>query len=420
LEWVTAEELEFHMNELCVKRDAKPLECRQGCGMMFGGIVETMIQAEDERFEHEQEDCPFRQVRCNWRNPDGSFCAAQMCATERDAHRDSHIERLGISTYLVPGTYVYKVHAQCTKLKIQMWGAGGGSGQFKERRGGSGGGGAFVEIFINVNPFDVLEIVVGRGGQAGVYGTELEAVHNTAREVGEDGEDGSGKIINTFDVIDASYGVALGGLPGGGDGYGGGGKWAAGGGGGYTIVSKRTREGSQVIAVAAGGGGGGSQDGVPGVGMEGPYPGARIDIRNGGCAFGDKGGAAGDSGNVHNADFAATAGEAWQGGNGSQYGGGGGGGYAGGGGGGTSPGIGGGGGGGSSFIYLPLCRDYMIIHGDGKMPGGLDHDPPEGVGIGDWDKVGGLCGEGGTGHPTKLHPGNGGAVRILKPGFFKD
>ena len=228
LEWVSAEELEVHMNELCVKRDAKPLDCRQGCGMMFGGIVETMIQAEDERFMHEQEECPFRQVRCNWRNLDGSVCAAQMCATERDAHRDAHIEKLGISTYTVPGTYVYKVHANCNKLKIQLWGAGGGSGHFKERRGGSGGGGAFVEVFINVNPFDILEVVVGRGGQAGVYGTELEAVHTTARE----GEDGEGKAVQTFDVIDASYGVALGGVPGGGDGFGGGDDGQREGGGG--------------------------------------------------------------------------------------------------------------------------------------------------------------------------------------------
>ena len=106
-------------------------------------------------------------------------------------------------------------------------------------------------------------------------------------------------------------------------------------------MSKRTRDGSQVIAVAGGGGGGGSQDGVPGCGMEGPYPGTRIDIRNGGCAVGDRGGAAGDSGNQHTSDFAATPGDVWQGGNGSQYGGGGGGGYARGGGGGGGGGAGG-------------------------------------------------------------------------------
>jgi hypothetical protein len=30
------------------------------------------------------------------------------------------------------------------RLKFQVWGAGGGSGYFKERHSGSGGGGAFV------------------------------------------------------------------------------------------------------------------------------------------------------------------------------------------------------------------------------------------------------------------------------------
>lgn len=41
-------------------------------------------------------------------------------------------------------------------------GAGGGSGFFYNRRGGSGGGGAFIEAIINVEPYEVLEVVVGR------------------------------------------------------------------------------------------------------------------------------------------------------------------------------------------------------------------------------------------------------------------
>ena len=77
-----------------------------------------------------------------------------------------------------------------------------------------------------------------------------------------------------------------------------------------------------------------------------------------------------------------------------------------------------GGGGGSSFVYTAVCRDYVIIHGEKDMPGGLEQDPPDAVGIGEWDKVGGIVGTGGAGHPTKLNPGKNGAVRILKPGFF--
>lgn len=266
-------------------------------------------------------------------------------------------------------------------------------------------------MILLVNPFDIFEVTVGSGGQAGVYGTEIEAIQ-THRE------EGAGIGEKLFDVIDGTVGVSLGGNPGGGIGYGGGGRWASGGGGGYSMVAKRTSEGNEVIAVAGGGGGGGSQDGLSGCGMTGPYPGSRLDPRNGCCAIGEQGGAAGDSGNIHFSDFPATNGMAWQGGNGCQFGAGGGGGYAGGGGGGTSPGVGGGGGGGSSFVYTDAVRDHQFIHGTGRMPGGLQHDPPEAVGFGEWDKVGGLCGEGGDGHPLKLSAGNAGAVRIFKQGYF--
>ena len=366
LEWVTAEKLEYHMEEMCVKRAAKPIECRLGCGKMFGGIVESMIEAEDERIHHEDDECEFRRVQCTWKNQDGSYCAAQICATERDAHRDMHLEALGISTYCVPGLYKYKVPPRVFYLKIQMWGAGGGSGHFFKRRGGYGGGGAYVELFLYVQPHETLDLIVGQGGQGGVHGTEIEVVH-TSRPEGDNGkeeeklpaiedvdvpdEDSEAankteKLVkreNEIERIDQNFGVALGGQPGGGQGSGGGGNWAAGGGGGYTIVSKRQAGGSQVYAVAGGGGGGGSQGGVPGCGMDGAIVGARIDSRNGGCGLSnlEKGGTFGDSGNIHNSAWPATSGQMWQGGNGSQFGGGGGGGYFGGGGGGTSPGIGG-------------------------------------------------------------------------------
>ena len=52
------------------------------------------------------------------------------------------------------------------------------------------------------------------------------------------------------------------------------------------------------------------------------------------------------------------------------------------------------------------------------MPGGLEQDIPDAVGVGEWDKVGGFVGEGGIGHPTEVNPGKNGAIRILKPGFF--
>lgn len=315
LEWATFEEMPRHLDWYCVKRPAKPIMCRLGCEKMFGGRVEQLIEAEDERLQHEQEECEFRIVRCNWKNQDGSMCAAQIRCTERDAHREEHILKMGIYTYTVAGTYIFKVPPRIFRLKMQVWGAGGGSGHFKGRGGGSGGGGAFVEVLMHVNPHDVLEIVVGAPGQAGVHGTEIEALETTQKLEGAVVAPGE----RSFDVIDASYGTALGGMPGGGEGYGGGGNWAAGGGGGYSMVAKRHAGGNMALVVAGGGGGGSSNNGIPGGGMTGPLPGKRIDVRNGQLGTVEAGGAAGDSGSIHNSLWPATDGAAWTGGNGMYF-----------------------------------------------------------------------------------------------------
>ncbi len=48
----------------------------------------------------------------------------------------------------------------------------------------------------------------------------------------------------------------------------------------------------------------------------------------------------------------------------------------------------------------------------------MDRDPPEAVGVGDWDLVGGIVGKGGEGNSSFGNPGKSGAVRIFKPGFY--
>lgn len=60
----------------------------------------------------------------------------------------------------------------------------------------------------------------------------------------------------------------------------------------------------------------------------------------------------------------------------------------------------------------------MIIHGHGMMPGGLKHQPPDAVGVGEWDKTGGMVGQGGQGDINKTNSGNNGCVRIFKPGHY--
>ena len=52
------------------------------------------------------------------------------------------------------------------------------------------------------------------------------------------------------------------------------------------------------------------------------------------------------------------------------------------GGGGTTPGIGGGAGGGSSYVFLPRAYDHLTILGHGRLPGGIEHSPPEAIGLG--------------------------------------
>jgi len=432
LEWVVFEKLEHHMNELCTKRPAAPIFCRLGCGAVFGGLVEKLIESEDERMEHETEQCEFRVVRCNWQYPDGNVCAAQMMAKDRTEHRDYHLRLVGVTTFTVAGTHLYKVPKKCTRLKIQLWGAGGGSGYFLHRQGGNGGGGAYIEAILSVEPYDVLEIVVGSGGCAGTVGSEIEStdidVQRAAMKITRQREmflsreerlDPKRKSeVSDFGVTAASCGITMGGVPGGGEGYGGGGCWACGGGGGYSIVAKRTPRGNQALLVAAGGGGGGSLHGLPGGNMDGDFPGARIDPICGGTATSERGGFAGDSGSTFNAQWPAEGGKMWLGGNASEFGAGGGGGYYGGGGGGTRPGLAGGGGGGASYVYVPKVLEFLIVAGHDRMPGGLKHDPPEAVGCGEWDRVGGPVGQGGMGEKVKTTPGNAGGVRILKPGYY--
>ena len=124
LEWVCAEVLDDHLENLCTKRPAQPVICRLGnCGREFGNCtIEGIIEAEEDRLEHEQEECIFRMVRCNWVFEDGTLCASQMEARNRDQHRDYHLEIMGVRNFVVAGTYVYKIPKGIRRVKVQMWG----------------------------------------------------------------------------------------------------------------------------------------------------------------------------------------------------------------------------------------------------------------------------------------------------------
>lgn len=316
------------------------------------------------------------QVNCAWKLPNGTVCGASMTAKDRTAHRDFHVRAMGVEQYTVAGTHLFTVPLGVDRLKVQIWGAGGGSGFFKDRKSGTGGGGAFVEALLEVKPLDVLEVVVGGGGAAGECGKPEDSLNvdqmrddahkrmrrqtfmtreqraidfspNTAdvlpiplpKTRGRSGKKSASSTVSAAQgeaaellAADSHRATARGGMPGGGDGYGGHGVWGGGGGGGYSLLSNRTARGSQALLVAAGGGGGGSSDGCPGGGCDGVLPGTRMQPHNGQTATIHNPGNAGDSGSIVNAMWAGRPGALWLGGNGSEFGGGGGGGYFGGGG----------------------------------------------------------------------------------------
>ena len=187
----------------------------------------------------------------------------------------------------------------------------------------------------------------------------------------------------------------------------------------YHDFSRNGKGGRQVLFVAGGGGGGGARDGQPGLRFgwgaclalelirEMVEPGRRARAAR-----------AGDRGEAALCAFPSRPGSRWQGGAGAQFGGGGGGGVFGGGGGGTSPGIAGGGGGGSSFADTTVCRDVVILQGVDNFPGGMKHAPPKACGVGDWDFVGGVAGQGGGADIVECQAGKNGRREDHEAGFY--
>lgn len=185
-----------------------------------------------------------------------------------------------------------------------------------------------------MEPFSVLELVVGSGGGAGITGTDLQTVdideQRRRMAIRRDKEihlkKGEKMVHDDNDetavalLIEEECSTTLGGVPGGGDGYGGSGCWASGGGGGYTMISKKTAMGSQALLVAAGGGGGASLNGLPGGALEGVLAGTLLDPLNGTTATVDMPGKGGESGSTYNSAWCATPGQQWQGGNGCEFG----------------------------------------------------------------------------------------------------
>ncbi|CAK9013422.1 Serine/threonine-protein phosphatase 6 regulatory ankyrin repeat subunit C (PP6-ARS-C) (Serine/threonine-protein phosphatase 6 regulatory subunit ARS-C) [Durusdinium trenchii] len=384
-EMIVFEKMAAHLDNDCSKRSVAPLPCKNDCGWQISGGLEDRDHMAWEASQHEEHMCPLRKVRCDW-----AGCAAELQAKDLAYHRQDHLKKMGIETWTTAGSYKWRVPRKCRSLLVHLWGAGGGSGQLKDRRGGHGGGGAFVEVELAVHPMEELILVVGSGGQ--VNTDQLGVGEQKARP-------------------------SPGGFPGGGDGMSFNATFSCGGGGGYSALLRQGAFGEELLALAAGGGGGGSRNGNPG-GDETFDP---IDFdgiaRNGGQAAQDQGGQAGES--PEKIEPKAAPGIAYQGGHGAQFGGGGGGGLFGGGGGGFTPGVVGGGGGGSSFVERGSVIKLKMLPGVGLEPGGRYADLPAATGVGEWDLNGRFAGFGGTGSKSAVEPGCNGAIRIRLPRYFE-
>ncbi|KAF0686606.1 Aste57867_21611 [Aphanomyces stellatus] len=382
--WVQNDQLAHHTDYTCVKRPVPDLVCR-----VYRGANNRILELEQERTWHELEDCPNRTVTCNWPG-----CGERMLAKERKLHRKAHLCASGITTYKTSGSFEFQVPKDCKHIKVQAWGAGGGSGVLHGYKCGHGGGGAFVEAICPVHPGEKLMVVVGEGGRGGVFG-ELNPSET---------DDGLPLVTQV--------GLAFGGLPGGGAGHSSNNGWACGGGGGYTSICRTGPASIITLLLVGGGGGGGCRDGLGGGDHKQLESTEKRDLRNGEMGTPTYGGAAGQV-STPNPRFGGTQGQLYQGGNGAEFGGGGGGGYFGGGGGGYSPGIVGGGGGGSSLVDPTQMDNILVERAWRRVPGGLNRHPPALPG-------GGISGEGGQGTLRGVCAGNDGCVRIALPGFYSN
>ena len=138
--WVSLALLDQHTVERCLLRPVSDMSCRNGCGQIFYGTTNKLIELETERMLHEIEECPERRMVCQFKN-----CDAKIKAKESIAHQKSHLYQDGLSTFRTAGVATFTVPPRTKKIKIQIWGAGGGSGHLRRQKAGAGGGGAFLQ-----------------------------------------------------------------------------------------------------------------------------------------------------------------------------------------------------------------------------------------------------------------------------------
>ena len=84
-----------------------------------------------------------------------------------------------IASWQTPGSFSWTVPAGCYRILVECWGAGGGGGYANSatnHAGGGGAGGGAIKSW-DVVPGDVLNIVVGGGGQGGLGPTDANGAN---------------------------------------------------------------------------------------------------------------------------------------------------------------------------------------------------------------------------------------------------
>lgn len=123
-----------------------------------------------------------------------------------------------LQTYSTPGTYQFVVPANTFILQytLSAGGGGGGGGSYSHfnfytvrfNAGATGGRGGLAVGVLDVNPGDVLTVVVGAGGSAG---TSVQKFNQTTNAVGTNGGNGGNSSISR---VGGTVGLAYGGTGG--------------------------------------------------------------------------------------------------------------------------------------------------------------------------------------------------------------
>ena len=128
---------------------------------------------------------------------------------------------MGQAEFYTPGTTTFTIPEGVTRIRVFVYGAGGGAGGSisDSQLGLNGGSGAFVQAVLDVTAGEKLSIVVGAGGKGGKAGTISSGVAGGASKIENAGKTvlvsaGGGGPGTGCDRCSSTVHVGAGGEPG--------------------------------------------------------------------------------------------------------------------------------------------------------------------------------------------------------------